>query len=110
MDFDTNINAYVVSLPDYVYLKELKEWGLQFLMQLEDRGEIASLLFDTNQHIFESVECLKYLRDLLSKNLITKEYISRTAFVQPLETVQAHIVSDREAYFSNIEEALAWLH
>ncbi len=108
--FDDSINVFIVSMPSYIDLEELNIWSQHFLKNLEKRAEKVGLLLDTNLHEFESVECLKFLRQFLAKESLIKSRISRVAFVQPLKYRQPEIVSDIEAYFSNVEEAHKWLN
>lgn len=107
--FNDSIHAFIVRMPNYVTLKTLNIWSQYFLQVLEERTEKVGLLLDTNLHEFESIECLKFLRELLSNENLVKCRISRSAFVQPLRYRQPEIVSYIEAYFSNIEDAHKWL-
>ncbi len=60
--FDAGLDAFVVKFPEFVTLSCLRDWGDVFLLELESHSNNVALLLDTNQHNFESVECLKWLR------------------------------------------------
>ncbi len=66
-----------------------------------------ALLLDTNKHQFESIECLKFLRDLISNEVIHR--LSSVAFVQPREYRTPEVPSSTEGYFDNFEDAYTWL-
>ncbi len=108
-NFDDSNNSFVVTMPNYITLKGLNIWSRNFLKCLEGKSEKSGLLLDTKLHEFESVECLKFLREFLTKEDRIKKQISRVAFVQPLKCREPEIVSNIEAYFSNVEEAHNWL-
>lgn len=109
--FDREINAFIVSMPEFITLEALKAWNREFLTLLCDRtgSEKAALLLDTNRHAFESAACLKLLRDLLANHRQISTNISRVAFVQPGQYREPGIVSPVEAYFSQFREAYNWL-
>lgn len=98
-------------MPEYITLNELYRWKKEFLGLLYTRAgnEKIALLVDMNTHQFESVECLKLLRNLFSNELKAKDYISKVAFVAPAQYREPEIVSSTEAYFSHFEEAHDWL-
>lgn len=108
--FDDSTNVYIVSMPKYITLEALRIWSQFFLKILEERSRKVGLLLDTNLHEFESVECLKFLREFLTNKKQVKSRISRVAFVQPLRSGQPEIISNNEAYFSDIGKAHKWLH
>lgn len=107
--FDSRLDAFVVNFPEFVTLNGLREWGEVFLLELESHSNEVALLLDTNQHNFESVECLKWLRTFLMDDPIIESTIYRVAFVQPTEYRPPEVVSDGEAYFPNTKEAQRWL-
>jgi len=110
-DYDDEICAFVVRMPEYIIFKELKQWRTEFLASLDKRveHEKVALLIDTNTHQFESIACLKLLRDLFSNKSKIKHYISKVAFVQPREYREPGIRSLNEGYFSCFEDAYCWL-
>lgn len=108
--FDTSINAYIVRMPEYITLEVLNLWKKEFLLSLDERkSEKSALLLDTNRHQFESIECLKLLKDLLSNESRIKHCISRFAGVGPKQYREPEVISSREVYFSRFEEAYLWL-
>ena len=111
MKFDSEINAFIVSMPELITHSALKIWNKEFLKLLCERAsnEKAALLLDTNKHDFESIECLKLLRELLSNERQVRESISKVAFVQPRQYREPEIISPVEAYFSQFEEAHNWI-
>ena len=110
MDITTNREAdcYIVRFPDHIKLETMTKWGHEFKSKLVDETGLV-LLLDTNTHNFESVECLKWLREFLTKEDLVIKAIERVAFVQPEAHRAPGIVSDREGYFSNPESAREWL-
>ena len=108
--FEKDINAFVVCMPENITLKVLKLWKKEFLQSLTEgeRSKKSGLLLDTNKHQFESIECLKLLRNILS-NKQTKQYISTFACIQPIQYRKPNIVSSEEGYFANFEDAYSWL-
>ncbi len=106
--FDTNINAYIVTLPESISLQILTDWGAEFATQLGNESGRVNFLFDFNTHHFESIACLKWLRDFLGSEQFTST-IHKAAFVQPVEYRPPEIVSDSEAYFASMKDALEWL-
>lgn len=107
--FDVDLNAFIVEFPVFVTLGYLTEWGQVFLSELERLDSDAALVLDTNQHEFESVECLRWLRIFLASEPIIKSRVSRVAFIQPPKYRPPEVVSNVEGYFSNMEEARRWL-
>ena len=101
-------NCYVVTFPDYISLESMKNWGFKIKSNIVG-GKGLSLLIDTNSHNFESMECLKWLRDFLSEETSGSQAIDRVAFVQPVTYRIPEVVSDCEAYFSDIDSARKWL-
>lgn len=67
------------------------------------------LLIDTNLHQFESVQCLKGLRDFLTMNPVIQSRKVKAAFVKPENVMPSHIKSEFEAYFHSYDEAYKWL-
>lgn len=107
--FDAGLGVFVVEFPEFVTLNCLRQWGEDFLLQLESHSNDVALLLDTNQHNFDSVDCLKWLRTFLMGEPIAKSKICRVAFVQPPKYRCPEVVSDGEAYFTNTKEAQRWL-
>ncbi len=110
MSITTNREAdcYVVRFPDHIELELMKKWGHEFKSKLVGESGLV-LLLDTNTHNFESVECLKWLREFLTKEDLVVNAIKRVAFVQSEAHRVSGIISDREGYFSNPESAKKWL-
>jgi O-6-methylguanine DNA methyltransferase len=108
--YDKNINALVVKMPELITFKELEAWKDRFLLSLKNAKQYKNLalLLDTNRHQFESIVCLKLLRNILSENEI-KSHISKVAMVQPEQYKEAKIYNASEAYFSSFEDAYDWL-
>lgn len=107
--FDADLNAYLVKFPVFITLGCLHDWGKMFVTELQSRDSGTALVIDTNQHDFESVECLRWLRMFLVGEPIIRSSVYRVAFVQPSEHRRPEVVSDVEAYFSSVEEACRWL-
>lgn len=109
--FDPELNAFVVRMPDFITLEELKTWSRDFLKILKEKSNLqtVSLLLDTNTHAFESIECLKFLREFLTGLNQMKSGLCRGAFVAPIKYREPEVVSSKEAYFSHFEDARVWL-
>jgi len=107
----SEIRALIVRMPALITLNMLNDWSAQLLYMLNEcaEGEKITLLLDMNTHNFESIECLKYLREFLSCNQQIKNIVSRAAFVQPEQYRKPEIVSSEEAYFSKFEDAYYWI-
>ena len=101
-DYHSDIESYVVSLPGGVSYSALKNWGIEFIRELQTRSGTAALLFNTNAHNFESIDCLKWLREFFAKEDVFTSTIRRVAFVQPIQYRSPEVVSDTEAYFSTV--------
>lgn len=65
-------------------------------------------MLDTNRHHFESIACLKLLRDGLGDAQISNRVL-RLAAVQPTQYREPGVVGPNEAYFSDIDDAYTWL-
>jgi hypothetical protein len=109
--FDIKINGYVVTMPDFVTLDMIEEWKVRFDRELKTirSSNKFALIFDTNKHNFESIQCLKILREYLTDNKVLKSSFSRAALVAPAKFMAPNIKSEVEAYFDNFEEAYKWL-
>ena len=108
--FKHDIDTFVVHMPENITLKSLNFWKKEFLQSLNDRERTkkCALLLDTNKHQFESIECLKLLRDILSSEQ-TKDHISTFACIQPRQYREPCIVNSKEGYFSNLKDAYHWI-
>ena len=98
-------------MPDFVTLEMIEEWKARFdnkLKKNRNSGNFA-LLFDTNMHNFESIQCLKSLREYFTDNTVIKSRFSKTALVAPASFMAPKIKSEVEAYFDNFEQAYKWL-
>ncbi len=109
IQFDENAQSFIVSLPEFVTLNALKIWGKNFLERLKTQPDSVGLLFDSNRHNFESIECLKWLKVFFMEELSVNAKVNRVAFVQPEKYKPASIVSNVEAYFINVQDAYNWL-
>jgi hypothetical protein len=108
-EFDPDIDAYIVSLPNRISLAALRTWGSVLLAELEGRSGKTGLLFDSNRHDFESIDCLKWLKAFFTGEDLLSSRIDRVAFVQPPEYRSPEIVGESEAYFAHVEDAKTWL-
>jgi hypothetical protein len=110
-NFDKSINGYVVTMPDFVTLNMIEEWKDKFDQELKTlrNSNNFALLFDTNKHNFESIQCLKSLREYLTDNEILKLRFSKAALIAPARFMAPKIKSEDEAYFDNVEQAYKWL-
>lgn len=104
-----DLKSYVVSLPSGVSHGALKKWSREFIQGLQLRPGKAGLLLNTGNHDFESIDCLKLLKDLFVKDSAIKKRINRVAFVQPIQYRNPEVISDSEAYFSAEQKAIEWL-
>jgi len=111
INFDNRINGYVVTMPAFVTLDLIEEWKDRFDQELKTirNSNDFVLLFDTNRHNFESIQCLKSLREYLTDNKVLKSSFSRMALVAPAKFMAPKIKSEIEAYFDNLEQAYKWL-
>ena len=98
-------------MPDFVTLEMIEEWKDRFDNELKTirNSNNFALLFDTNQHHFESIRCLKCLREYLTDNAVLRSRFSRVALVAPSKFISPEITSKGEAYFDNFEQAYNWL-
>ena len=108
--YDDEIGAFVVRMPEFIVFNELKQWKAEFLSYLSkiEGQEKAAVLIDTNTHQFESIECLKLLREIFSEPKVIR-CISKAAFVGPSQYRKPEIVSSSEGYFSSYTDAYRWL-
>ncbi len=111
INFDKRINGYVVTMPDFVTIGMIEEWKDRFDQELKTihNSNYFALLVDTNNHNFESIQCLKSLREYFTDNSVLKSSFSRVAFVTPANFMAPTIKSEVEAYFDNFEQAYIWL-
>lgn len=109
--YDEAMGAYLVSFPEHVTYEALSKWGVEFQEILVSRGQQKpeALLLDSNKHDFETIECLKFLREILTQFANMKNGICKIAFVQPTNYRKPEVVSLSEAYFASAEEAKSWL-
>lgn len=104
-----DIESYLARFPKWVSLGALKAWGSELTLELQARSGPAGLLLDTNCHDFESIDCLKWLREFLTEAPAVRSRINRVAFVQPIQYRTPEVVSESEAYFTTVKEAYQWL-
>lgn len=109
--FDEKLKGYIVSMPDFISLGAIEEWKDRFDNDFKSipTGQDVMLLIDSNQHQFESIQCLKSLREFFANNSVIQTNNVKVAFVQPANFVEPQIKSEREAYFESFEEAYEWL-
>ena len=109
--YDEELQAFTVSFPEYICHESLNAWKNVFLEVLKTRMTVKPerLLLNLNKHEFESIECLKFLREILTQITSIENGIYKIAFVQPSHHRKPGIVSENEAYFVNIEDAKSWL-
>lgn len=60
-------------------------------------------------HQFESIQCLKSLRDFFTQQPVIQSNGIKVAFVQPANIIPPQIKSESEAWFENFDEACNWL-
>ena len=84
-NFYKRINGYAVAMQDFVMLDMIEEWKSRF-----DQNVIAiqssirsALILDTNMRNFESIQCLKILREYLIDIKALKSKFSMTALIPP---------------------------
>lgn len=87
----------------------MKSWGVEFKNKLNGKSGLC-LLLDTNSHDFESVECLKWLREFLTQEKVLTQAIIKVAFVQPETYRASEVISDSVAYFNDSDSARKWLN
>jgi len=111
VSYDKNINGYVVKMPEFVSLITIEEWRNKFALYLKflPLSQKFAMLIDTNKHEFESIQCLKSLRDFFTANAEVQSKCVKVAFVQPKSYMEPCIKSEIEGYFENFEEAYKWL-
>ena len=106
--YNKDLNILIVTLPDYIKIHDLNIWKSEFIATLSHSEDQTALLIDTNLHDFESIECLKLLRQLFDEPIV-KEKIKKTAFVSPEKYKKAELTSVIEAYFESLDKAYNWL-
>lgn len=111
IEWDDRINCYVVRMRGRITLDMLADWKTKFdgLLDASSRPPRFSLLIDTGAHDFESVECLRFLREYLSNQSVLGTRLRRGAFVAPAPYVAPHVTSTAEAYFNDFHEAYRWI-
>lgn len=110
MTYVPALRGFHVTMPISIELRAKERWRSKLQSALAKLGVGVSfnLLIDTNRHEFESIACIRALRDVLEAPEVTSR-CERTAFVSPATFRRPEVVSDREAYFIEIADALAWL-
>ncbi|MBV1862619.1 MAG: hypothetical protein KUG77_29630 [Nannocystaceae bacterium] len=107
---DPTLPGLVLSLPDVITphtVEDLRHRLPGYLPVCSDDAG-SNILIDTNRHDFESIACIRAFRDVLDRSGIG-QHCSRVAFVTPAKYRAAEVVSEREAYFSDVSAARAWL-
>jgi len=109
--YDKLIKGYVVSMPESISLVAIEEWkeSIGTDLRLLPNNQKVVMLIDTNKHQFESIKCLKILRELFTNNEVLQSNGVKAAFVQPQSHMEPHIKSEHEAYFDNVSSAYKWL-
>ncbi len=109
--FDDSICGFVVGMPELITLEAIEEWKESmgnYLESLPLNQEVV-MLIDTNKHQFESIQCLKSIREFFATNPVIQSNGVKAAFVQPNDYIKPHIKSENEAYFDNCLAAFKWL-
>ena len=111
VSFDKKINGYIISMPEFISLNSIEEWKNKIDLELKSLplNQKVVMLIDTNKHEFESIQCLKSLREFFTSNAVIQFNIVKVAFVRPKSYGEPHIKSEFEAYFESVEEAYKWL-
>ena len=111
LKYDKEIKVYTVSFPEHITYESLSKWRIKFHEILDARPHPNSelLLLDSNKHDFESLECLKFLREILNQLANLENGIHKIAFIQPAHYRKPEIISNNEAYFANTDDAKVWL-
>lgn len=93
-----------------VTLDEMKEANAEFKKLLSGlkENESFSLLFDTGNHEFETIEALKFARSMLTGKTVLNNCI-KFASVAPESYTKPGVKSEREATFCDYEKAYLWL-
>lgn len=107
--FDAGLGAYLVTMPEGVTLPLIRDLGPRIHRAFRRvANPPRALLIDTNLHGFESIACLRSLRDILEASWVAA-HCRAVAFVQPHRYRPQEIVSPREGYFTTVEAARDWL-
>ncbi|MFC1609879.1 hypothetical protein ACFL6C_02885 [Myxococcota bacterium] len=106
--YDVPLRRYVISMPDHVTLAAIEDLTERFLSALGTHDAEYGLLIDTNKHNFESIACLKALREMLEAPQVATSCLA-VAFVAPRQYREPHIASDQEGYFDEVDATHAWL-
>jgi len=111
VSYDEIVKGYIIKMPELVSLNAIEEWKKEFSVDLNSLplSQRFVMLIDTNKHEFESIQCLKSLRDFFTTNADVQSKCVKVAFVQPKEYIEPCIKSEIEGYFGNYEEAYKWL-
>lgn len=109
IEYAPQIRGFAVSMPSHITLAALEDFGSRLLVALSrmERRKY-NLLIDSNRHDFESIACLKKLRDILEEPAVAKK-CERVAFVQPVQFRAPHIPSEQLGYFDTVDAAYEWL-
>jgi len=109
--YDEDISGYIVDMPEFITLSSIDEWIERFGIELNSipPGQHVVMLVNTNQHKFESIQCLKRLREFFTNNPVIRSNGVKIAFVQPRQYREPHEKSKTEAYFESSKEAYEWL-
>lgn len=109
--YDDQIRSFIIWMPEYTTLNALKKWRSELLTYLEKIKiqEKIALLIHTNTHEFESIACLKFMREFLTLEHKIVSRISRIAFVQPSQFQEPEIKNSNLGYFTCFKGAHSWL-
>ena len=109
LEYDTGLQGFVVVMPEHVTLDALNNLRERLFAAIATVTTMPfCLLIDTNRHDFESIDCLRGLREVLEAPQFVNN-CARVAFVQPRQYQEPHMESDQVGYFDNVEEARGWL-
>lgn len=109
--YEAEIQGYIIAMPEIIHMSSIDEWIAGFSLELASfpPEKRVVMLVNTNQHNFESIQCLKTLRMFFYDNPIFLSNGVTVAFVAPEKYVKPHIESEVEAYFDCCEQAFMWL-
>ena len=111
IEYDGALQGFIIRFPDWVTLAALKDWGARFdrdLTALKSSGQYV-VLIATGKHAFESVACLRYMREYLSTSHTIRKWIRKAAFIAPKKYMPPHVKNCSEAYFNEYSDGYTWL-
>ena len=111
ISYDDTMKGYVIKMPETASLEDIESWRNEFSTELKSltSNQKFVILIDTNRHDFESIQCLKSIREFLTDNENIKSKCMKVGFVQPEKYMEPHIKSEYEGYFESFDDAYTWL-